>query len=34
MPKADDTIVLLLGYKHKTLLIGGIDAAGHMPQKN
>jgi hypothetical protein len=27
MPKADDTIVLLLGGKAKTLLIGGMDAA-------
>jgi hypothetical protein len=27
MPKADDTIVLPLGYKDKILLIGGIGAA-------
>jgi hypothetical protein len=31
---AASTMILLLGYKHKILLIGGMDAAGHMPQKN
>jgi hypothetical protein len=33
MPKADDTIVLLLSGKAKTLLIGGIDAAKKLTYK-